>query len=203
MQKLIQLKNKKGFTLIEMLIVILIIVILLAIAIPSVVAYREKSQETADLGAAKTVYTALEAALVDFGELPGLDAPPHVADSWYQTVTGTNIIYYHNIGNGTRVISSGVTPNGYKYAGIVNAQLGSEFYGCYKFGYDTTTSSIAWVSYHHDDNTINTTRYTAADSDVMVYDVANGISGYADELGSYTLANGTTIDYDEFPYTHD
>ncbi len=196
MQNILKLKNKKGFTLIEMLIVILIIVILLSIAIPSVTAYRENTQRTADLGAAKTVYTALEAELTTFGELPGEDGAPPNAYSDYQTIAGTNIIYYHDTGNGTQVLS---TTNGiwnYTFGAEVNARLGSEFYGNYKFGYDTTTDSIVWVSYHHDDNTIDpsTGRHTASNSNVMLYHVADDVSGYLDELAA---------PYNAWPYTHD
>ncbi len=189
MQKLIQLKNKKGFTLIEMLIVILIIVILLAIAVPSVIAYREDSQRTADLGAAKTVYTALEATLTTFGELPGTHG------NWFKTQTGTDIIYYQNYNNGNlRIIAAGVVPYHFDFGIAVNSQLGADVQGKYKFGYDTTTNSIAWVSYHQNDYTTNDTLYYAPDANVMVYDIANGVSGYADELGA---------PYNALPYSHE
>ncbi len=197
MQKLMELKNKKGFTLIEMLIVILIIVILLAIAIPSVVAYREDSQRTADLGAAKTVYTALEAEITEFGELPGPDGSPPNAYSDYQTLPAPNdnIIYYHDTGNGTQVLSTSNTTWTFSFGAAVNSRLGVEFYGNYKFGYDTTTNSIAWVSYHHDDHTVldASNRSTAANSNVMLYHVADNVSGYLDELPA---------PYNAWPYTH-
>ncbi len=64
MQKLMELKNKKGFTLIEMLIVILIIVILIAIAVPAVAAYRRDALRTQDEGAIETIRTAIESAMV-------------------------------------------------------------------------------------------------------------------------------------------
>ncbi len=189
MQKLIELKNKKGFTLIEMLIVILIIVILLAIAIPSVIAYREDSQRTADLGAAKTIYTALEATLVTFGELPGSQP------TWFQTQTGTNNIYYQSLNNGNlRIVSAAETPWNFQFGMAVNPQLDNEVAGKYKFGYDTTTNSIAWVSYHNHEDTTDATNFYAPDNKVMVYDVANGVSGYADELGA---------PYNALPYSHE
>ncbi len=196
MKKLIKLKNKKGFTLIEMLIVILIIVILLAIAIPSVVAYREDAQRTADLGATKTVYTALEASLTQFGELPGSDGAPPNAYSDYQTITGSDVIYYKDTGNGTEVLSTTGGIWSFGFGAQVNSRLGGEFYGNYKFGYDTTTNSIVWVSYHHDDKTIDPTsgKHLAANADVMLYHVADDVSGYLDELPS---------PYNAWPYTHD
>ncbi len=199
MQTLVKLKNKKGFTLIEMLIVILIIVILLAIAVPSVIAYREDSQRTADLGAAKTVYTALEASLTTFGELPGPDDSPPNQYSDYQTIPGTTIIYHKNTGNGTEILTTSITPSTFNFGIEVNGHLGNDFYGNYKFGYDTTTNAIVWVSYHHDNTTVLTNgRHTAADSDVMLYHVADDVSGYLDEseiISKYGSAGNGMLDH--------
>ena len=53
--------NSKGFTLIELMIVIAIIGILAAIAIPQFASYRQKAYNAAALSDLKTVKTTLEA----------------------------------------------------------------------------------------------------------------------------------------------
>ncbi len=185
MQNLKHIKNKKGFTLIEMLIVILIIVILLAIAVPSVITYRKDSQRTADIGAAKTLYTALEATLTTYGELSD-------AEMGLDYFGGTTVLVPSQGRAPNNVIPTTVSVWNFPFASQASAKLGNEFYGKYKFGYDTTTNSIVWVSYHHDKNTIEGGN-TAADSHVMIYDIANNVEGYATELGA---------PYNAAPYVH-
>lgn len=53
-----QNKKKKGFTLIELIIVIAIIAILAAIAIPNFLGIQRKSKIKADIASAKTIYDA-------------------------------------------------------------------------------------------------------------------------------------------------
>jgi len=63
--KLNKMKNQKGFTLIELMIVIAIIGILAAIAIPQFSAYRKRSYDSAAQSDLKNAATAQEAYYAD------------------------------------------------------------------------------------------------------------------------------------------
>ena len=79
MLKAFRKKGEKGFTLIELMIVIAIIGILAAIAIPQFVAYRQKGYDTQAKGELKSVYTACQAYFAD---------SPTVTDCTLTLITG-------------------------------------------------------------------------------------------------------------------
>ena len=58
-------KRKKGFTLIELIIVIAIIAILAAIAIPNFLAIQRKARVKADIATGKTIYDATSALIAE------------------------------------------------------------------------------------------------------------------------------------------
>ena len=60
-------KNKKGFTLAELLIVVAIIAVLVAIAIPVFTAQLEKSRESTDLANLRTAYAAVVVQYLEGG----------------------------------------------------------------------------------------------------------------------------------------
>jgi type IV pilus assembly protein PilA len=68
LKKLNQKKNQKGFTLVELLIVIAIIGILAAIAIPQFSSYRQKAYMAVTKSDVKNAYTAVQAYI---SENPG------------------------------------------------------------------------------------------------------------------------------------
>ncbi len=69
MLKIFRKKGQKGFTLIELMIVIAIIGILAAIAIPQFVSYRQKGYNTQAKGELKSFYTACQAYFADHPDI--------------------------------------------------------------------------------------------------------------------------------------
>ena len=77
-----KIKNTKGFTLMEMLIVVAIIAILIAIAIPTFTTQLEKAREAADIANIRSAYSE---AMVKY--LDG-DATPATTPAMTQTKEG-------------------------------------------------------------------------------------------------------------------
>ena len=104
--------DNKGFTLIELMIVIAIIGILAAIAIPQFSAYRRRSYNSSAKSDARNLATALEAYYVDYSTydtdetvLRGMTFGYMQSDKVDPTVTGSasgyTITTFHSSGNET------------------------------------------------------------------------------------------------------
>ena len=70
-EKLLQKRNQKGFTLMEMLIVVAIIAILVAIAIPVFNAQLEKAREATDAANVRAAKAVAVATYLTDGEVDG------------------------------------------------------------------------------------------------------------------------------------
>lgn len=107
-KKLTEKKNKKGFTLIELIIVIAIIAILAALLLPKLGSVKENSNKTSDVANAKKI---AEAALSLYAEDKLTEVSPAVAASSNATIKG----YLQNAELKTKAKS-------------VSASKGSDFY---------------------------------------------------------------------------
>lgn len=76
--------TKKGFTLIELIVVIAIIGVLAAILVPTMLGYVRKSKISSANSAASSVYKAINSALTEMDE-EGID----VGGDYYLTYTGS------------------------------------------------------------------------------------------------------------------
>ena len=121
-----KIKNTKGFTLMEMLIVVAIIAILIAIAIPTFTAQLEKARQAADIANSRSAYSE---AMVKYlnGETPYTStvksATAHTKDwakgLWPEYLNGGKPVQFDagsyptvTINNdGTNTVSAGSAPS--------------------------------------------------------------------------------------------
>jgi len=109
LQKLTK-KNQKGFTLIELMIVIAIIGILAAIAIPNFLAYRTKGQDSAAQAEAKNFYQTALAYFADTTTATtqignGDTVGGQIHNPKIEVGTGT----LHDVGDGSVTVSGTLT----------------------------------------------------------------------------------------------
>jgi type IV pilus assembly protein PilA len=66
-------ESQKGFTLVELLVVIIVIAVLCAIAIPTYMGQRERANDTAAYTLVRNGLTILQTAFVDTGDYTAID----------------------------------------------------------------------------------------------------------------------------------
>ena len=114
--------NNKGFSLVELIIVIAIMAILAGAIAPALIKYIDKSRKSNDVSSAKTIKTAIETALG--------------TESVYETLTnsGTNLATVVSVipGKQTASTEAGTGTTGVKISGCTKADGGAEIVDCAK-----------------------------------------------------------------------
>ena len=90
-------RRRGGFTLVEIMIVVAIIALLAAIAVPSFLRARKRSQATTSLETLRMVDSAKDQYAIDAGRTPGLTPDP--GDLTKYVKTGTKL--YNDLDAGT------------------------------------------------------------------------------------------------------
>lgn len=86
-----KLTNKKGFTLMEMLIVVAIIAILVAIAIPTFNGALERANQATDAANIRAAYAESSIKFLNGDTNTAVETPAMRSGSWDKVETGTTI----------------------------------------------------------------------------------------------------------------
>jgi prepilin-type N-terminal cleavage/methylation domain-containing protein len=95
------MKNSKGFSLLELLIVVAIILIIATIAIPSLLRSRQAANESAAVANLRTINTAevtyLSSSGGNFGDMPAMVAAGLLDDTFIGTATRPKAGYIYDV----------------------------------------------------------------------------------------------------------
>ena len=98
-QEMLRKQGKKGFTLVELIVVIVILGILAAIAIPALVGYIQRAQEQGAIVEGSTARTAIQSIISDAS-----GHPTGVADQFSYTYGATQVLITIPTGGGPVVV---------------------------------------------------------------------------------------------------
>ena len=106
-----RMREEKGFTLAELLIVVAIIAVLVAIAIPIFSSQLEKSKEATDMANVRAAYATLVAKYIEDGSANSIVVPAKQGQASWQT-SGGGVLETMNDGAISAINYSAVTYSG-------------------------------------------------------------------------------------------
>jgi prepilin-type N-terminal cleavage/methylation domain-containing protein len=137
--------NKKGFTLIELMIVVAIIGILAAIAIPKFAELIRKSSEGASKGNLGAIRSALSIYYGDLeGQYPDNMASLTIAGKYLQVIPSAKAPNYHGDTSTVNLGGAADDASGWMYNNITgNANIGNVLVNCTH----TDSKGSVWTTY--------------------------------------------------------